>query len=145
VIVPRGGRSLVARVQQEARVPVIGHLEGNCHVYVDKAGEPGDGARHRPECEAAAHRSVRRAETLLVDAAAERTHSRHWSVNYSRQVVKCEATPRRVPSIRALRRRPKQTGTTEYLDAVIAVRLVDGVDGAIGHIARYGSDHTNRS
>jgi len=142
VIVPRGGKSLIARVQQEARVPVIGHLEGICHVYVDKS------ANLEMARSIVLNSKLRRtgicgaAETLLVDAAAERTH-------LARLVVEllgagCEVRgdaavravdPRVVPASEA-------DWSTEYLDAIIAVKLVDGVDGAIDHIARYGSDHT---
>jgi glutamate-5-semialdehyde dehydrogenase len=74
VIVPRGGKSLIARVQQEARVPVIGHLEGICHVYVDKRRTSKWRAVDRAERQAAAHRHLRRGRDAAVDAAAERTH-----------------------------------------------------------------------
>jgi glutamate-5-semialdehyde dehydrogenase len=142
VIVPRGGRSLVARVQQEARVPVIGHLEGNCHVYVDKAANL-DMARA-----IVLNAKLRRtgvcgaAETLLVDAAAARTHLAPLVSELldAGCEVRGDAATRAVdPRVAAA---TETDWYTEYLDAVIAVRLVDGVDGAIGHIARYGSDHT---
>ena len=142
VIVPRGGRSLVARVQQEARVPVIGHLEGNCHVYVDQA------ANLEMARAIVLNAKLRRtgvcgaAETLLVDAAAERTHL----APLVRELLDAGCEVRGDAATRAVDPRvAAATETdwyTEYLDAVIAVRLVDGVDGAIEHIARYGSDHT---
>jgi glutamate-5-semialdehyde dehydrogenase len=142
VIVPRGGRSLVARVQQEARVPVIGHLEGNCHVYVDRA------ANLEMARAIVLNAKLRRtgvcgaAETLLVDAAAERTHL----APLVRELLDAGCEVRGDAATRATDPRvAAATETdwyTEYLDAVIAVRLVDGVDGAIEHIARYGSDHT---
>jgi glutamate-5-semialdehyde dehydrogenase len=142
VVVPRGGRSLVERVQREARVPVIGHLEGNCHVYVDRA------ANLEMARSIVLNAKLRRtgvcgaAETLLVDAAAARTHL----VPLVRELLDAgcevrgdEATravdPRVVPATQADWR-------TEFLDAIIAVKLVDGVDGAIEHVARYGSAHT---
>ncbi len=142
VIVPRGGKSLIARVQQEARVPVIGHLEGICHVYVDKS------ANLEMARSIVLNSKLRRtgicgaAETLLVDAAAERTHLARLVVEL--RGAGCEVRgdaavravdPRVVPASEA-------DWSTEYLDAIIAVKLVDGVDGAIDHIARYGSDHT---
>jgi glutamate-5-semialdehyde dehydrogenase len=142
VIVPRGGRSLVARVQQEARVPVIGHLEGNCHVYVDRA------ANLEMARAIVLNAKLRRtgvcgaAETLLVDAAAERTHL----ASLVRALIEAGCEVRGDAATRAVD--PRVTAATEtdwyteYLDAVIAVRVVDGVDGAIEHIARYGSDHT---
>jgi glutamate-5-semialdehyde dehydrogenase len=142
VIVPRGGRSLIARVQQEARVPVIGHLEGICHVYVDRA------ASLEMARSILLNAKLRRtgvcgaAETLLVDAAAERTHLAplvRALLDAGCEVRGDAATravdPRVLPAIEA-------DWHTEYLDAIIAVKLVDGVDGAIEHIARCSSDHT---
>jgi glutamate-5-semialdehyde dehydrogenase len=142
VIVPRGGRSLIARVQQEARVPVIGHLEGICHVYVDRAASL-DMARA-----IVLNAKLRRtgicgaAETLLVDRAAAGKLLAPLVlalIEAGCEVRGDDATravdPRVLPASEA-------DWHTEYLDAIIAVRLVDGVDGAIEHIARYGSDHT---
>ncbi len=142
VIVPRGGRSLIARVQQEARVPVIGHLEGICHVYVDRA------ASLEMARSIVLNAKLRRtgvcgaAETLLVDAAAERTHLAplvRALLDAGCEVRGDAATravdPRVLPATEA-------DWHTEYLDAIIAVKLVDGVDGAIEHIARCSSDHT---
>jgi glutamate-5-semialdehyde dehydrogenase len=142
VVVPRGGKSLIARVQQDARVPVIGHLEGNCHVYVDGAADL------RMAREIVRNAKLRRtgicgaAETLLIDEACVGTHL----VPIVRELLDagCEvrgdervqqADPRVVPAT-------EQDWRTEYLDAIIAARVVDGVDEAIEHIARYGSAHT---
>jgi glutamate-5-semialdehyde dehydrogenase len=142
LLVPRGGRSLVERVQQEARVPVIGHLDGNCHVYVDAEADL-DMARA-----IVLNAKLRRtgvcgaAETLLVD--------RHAPVSHLPTLLgalldagcevrgddDCRAADGRV------RAATEEDWYTEFLDAVIAVRLVDGVDGAIEHIARCGSSHT---
>ena len=142
VIVPRGGKSLIARVQQEARVPVIGHLEGNCHVYVDRA------ANLEMARSIVLNAKLRRtgicgaAETLLVDAAAERTHL----AVLVKELLDAGCEVRGDAAARAVDPRvvaaTEQDWFTEYLDAVIAVKLVDGVDGAIEHIARYGSNHT---
>ena len=142
VIVPRGGKSLIARVQQEARVPVIGHLEGICHVYVDRA------ANLEMARSIVLNAKLRRtgvcgaAETLLVDAAAERTHL----APLVRDLLDAGCEVRGDAAARAVDSRvvaaTEEDWHTEYLDAIIAVKLVDGVDGAIEHIARYGSDHT---
>jgi glutamate-5-semialdehyde dehydrogenase len=142
VIVPRGGKSLIARVQQEARVPVIGHLEGNCHVYVDRA------ANLEMARSIVLNAKLRRtgicgaAETLLVDAAAERTHL----AALVRELLDAGCEVRGDAAARAVDPRVKAATETdwytEYLDAIIAVKLVDGVDGAIDHIARHGSAHT---
>jgi len=141
-LVPRGGRSLVERVQREARVPVIGHLEGNCHVYVDRDADL------RMARVVAVNAKMRRtgicgaAETLLVDRACAGTHL----VPIVRDLLEAgcevrgdEAVQRADPRVRAAH---EDDWYTEYLDAIIAARVVDGVDAAIAHIARYGSAHT---
>jgi glutamate-5-semialdehyde dehydrogenase len=141
-LVPRGGRSLVARVQQEARVPVIGHLEGNCHVYVDRDADV------RMARTIALNAKMRRtgicgaAETLLIDEACAATHL----APVVRELldagceVRGDAAVQRVDA--RVRPASEEDWYTEYLDAIIAARVVAGVDGAIAHIARYGSAHT---
>jgi glutamate-5-semialdehyde dehydrogenase len=143
VIVPRGGKSLVARVQTEARVPVFAHLEGICHVYVDKA------AKLDMAQTIVLNAKMRRtgvcgaAETLLVDHAAAATHLKPlvtMLLDSGCEVRGDEAT-------RAVDQRVKpaneQDWSTEYLDAIISAKVVDGVDGAIAHIERFGSHHTD--
>ena len=142
VIVPRGGKSLVARVQQEARVPVIGHLEGNCHVYVDRDADV------RMAQAIALNAKMRRtgicgaAETLLIDRASLATHL----VPLVRTLLEAGCEVRGDEIVRGADPRvlaaSEQDWQTEYLDAIIAARVVDGVEGAIAHIARYGSAHT---
>jgi glutamate-5-semialdehyde dehydrogenase len=143
VLVPRGGKSLVARVQTEARIPVFAHLEGVCHVYVDKAAAL-DMAKS-----IVLNAKMRRtgvcgaAETLLVDRAAAGTHLEPLI----RMLLDAGCEIRGDDVVRTVDARVK-TATeedwyAEYLDAIIAVRLVDGVDGAIEHIERYGSHHTD--
>jgi glutamate-5-semialdehyde dehydrogenase len=143
VIVPRGGKSLVARVQAEARVPVFAHLEGICHVYVDKAA-PLEMAktillnakmRRTGVCGAA--------ETLLVDRAAAPTHLAPLVT----MLLDAGCEVRGDEATRAVDRRVKPASeedwSTEYLDAVISAKVVDGVDAAIAHVERYGSHHTD--
>jgi glutamate-5-semialdehyde dehydrogenase len=142
VIVPRGGKSLVARVQQEARVPVIGHLEGNCHVYVDRDADV------RMACTIALNAKMRRtgvcgaAETLLIDRACVSTHL--GPIVKDLLAAGCEV--RGDPTVQKADSRvlpaTEDDWYTEYLDAIIAARVVDGVDGAIAHIKTYGSAHT---
>ena len=142
VIVPRGGKSLVARVQKEARVPVIGHLEGNCHVYVDRDADV------RMARTIAVNAKLRRtgvcgaAETLLVDRACVGTHLGPIVKDLLEAgcEVRGDATVQKVDS-RVLPA-TEDDWYTEYLDAIIAARVVDGVDGAIAHIETYGSAHT---
>jgi glutamate-5-semialdehyde dehydrogenase len=142
VIVPRGGKSLVARVQQEARVPVIGHLEGNCHVYVDRDADV------RMARTIAVNAKMRRtgvcgaAETLLVDRACVDTHLAPLIEDLIAAgcEVRGDATVQKVDS--RVRPATEDDWYTEYLDSIIAARVVDGVDAAIAHIAKYGSAHT---
>ncbi len=142
VIVPRGGKSLVARVQSEARVPVFAHLEGICHLYIDKSADL-DMARA-----IAVNAKMRRtgicgaAETLLVDRAVAQTHL--VPVLDDLLAKGCEI--RGSDEVRLLYPLAKPVSeedwSTEYLDAIISVRLVDGISGAIQHINRYSSHHT---
>jgi glutamate-5-semialdehyde dehydrogenase len=143
VIVPRGGKSLVDRVQKEARVPVFAHLEGVCHVYVDKAASL-DMAKT-----IVLNAKMRRtgvcgaAETLLVDRAAASTHLKPLVAMLldAGCEVRGDATVQKAdPRVKPA---SEQDWSTEYLDAVITAGVVDGVDAAIGHIERYGSHHTD--
>ena len=142
VVVPRGGKGLVKRVQEEARVPVIGHLDGNCHVYVDA------GADLRMATTIALNAKLRRtgvcgaAETLLVDRACAATHLAPLvkALLDAGCEVRGDAAAQRVDARVIVA--TEDDWFTEYLDAVIAVRVVDGVQGAIDHIAKYGSAHT---
>jgi glutamate-5-semialdehyde dehydrogenase len=143
VIVPRGGKSLVERVQRDARVPVFGHLEGLCHVYVD-------GAADLAKAQAiAVNAKMRRpgicgaAETLLVDRACAETHLKPLVS----ALIDAGCEVRGDSDVKAADARVKPASEadwgTEYLDAVISAKLVDGVEGAIGHIASHGSQHTD--
>jgi glutamate-5-semialdehyde dehydrogenase len=143
VIVPRGGKSLVARVQAEARVPVFAHLEGVCHVYVDRAA-PLDMAmsivrnaklRRTGVCGAA--------ETLLVDRAAAATHLKPLVTMLLDAGCEVRGDAAAQQADRRVKPASEEDWSTEYLDAIITAGVVDGVDAAIGHIERYGSHHTD--
>ncbi len=142
VIVPRGGKSLVARVQQDARVPVIGHLEGNCHVYVDAAADLAMARNIVLNAKLRRTGVCGAAETLLVDRRGAGT----LLAPLVKALIEAGCEVRGCAETRAVdaRVRPaaEEDWYTEYLDAIIAVRVVDGVEGAIAHIARYGSQHT---
>jgi glutamate-5-semialdehyde dehydrogenase len=142
VIVPRGGKSLVARVQQEARVPVIGHLEGNCHVYVDRAADLNMARAIVKNAKLRRTGICGAAETLLVDEACVATHL----APIVRDLLDAGCEVRGDRSVQGVDPRVKaateEDWYTEYLDAVIAAKVVHGVDDAIAHIARYGSAHT---
>jgi glutamate-5-semialdehyde dehydrogenase len=143
VIVPRGGKDLVARVQAEARVPVFAHLEGICHVYVDRAASL-DMAKT-----IVLNAKMRRtgvcgaAETLLVDRAAAPTHLKPLVA----MLIDAGCEVRGDAAVQAADPRAKpardEDWSTEYLDAVISAKVVDGVDAAIAHVERYGSHHTD--
>ena len=142
VMVPRGGKSLIARVRKEARVPVIGHLEGVCHVYVD------GGANLPMATRIVLNAKMRRtgicgsAETLLVDGACAATHLAPLikTLLDAGCEVRGDAASARIDA--RVKAATEQDWYAEYLDAIIAVRVVDGVDAAIAHIHRYGSQHT---
>jgi glutamate-5-semialdehyde dehydrogenase len=142
VVVPRGGKSLIARVQQEARVPVIGHLEGNCHVYVDKDADVSMARDIVKNAKLRRTGICGSAETVLFDRACVATHVP--VVIKALLDAKCE-----VRGDEAVRKADDRVTAakeddwyTEYLDAIIAAKVVEGVEGAIAHIAKYGSAHT---
>jgi glutamate-5-semialdehyde dehydrogenase len=142
MIVPRGGKSLVARVQKEARVPVLAHLEGICHTYVHEKADLNKARalvlngkmRRTGICGAT--------ETMLIDRSILATHLK--TILDDLTEAGCEI--RADAAVRALYAGAKpateEDWRTEYLDAIIAVRAVDGVEQAIDHIATYGSQHT---
>ena len=142
VIVPRGGKSLVERVLREARVPVFAHLEGVCHVYVDRGADLAmaraiilNAKLRRPEVCGAA-------ETLLLDRAVIDTHLQPLLDELIE--AGCEIRGDETVCAHESRARPAQESDwfAEYLAPILAVRVVDGVDAAIAHIAHYGSNHT---
>lgn len=142
VIVPRGGKSLVARVQSEARVPVFAHLEGLCHIYVDSS------ANLEMAKKIVVNAKMRRtgicgaAETLLVDSAVASTHLAplvHVLVEAGCEVRGSQAVRDIVANVQPA---TEEDWRTEYLDAIISVTVVDGISGAIDHIGTYSSNHT---
>lgn len=143
VLIPRGGHSLVERVQSEARVPVFAHLDGICHVYVDKDA---DIAMAR---DIAVNSKMRRtgicgaAETLLIDRAALKTHLSAITIALANADCEIRGDAEVQAAYDLVAPATEQDWSAEYLDAIIAVRVVDGVDEAIKHIATYGSHHTD--
>jgi glutamate-5-semialdehyde dehydrogenase len=142
VIVPRGGRGLVERVQKEARVPVFAHLEGLCHVYVDRSADLDMAVAITVNAKMRRTGICGAAETLLVDRAAADTHL----VPVLEALNKAGCEIRATDEIRARFAKAKPVTeadwTTEYLDTIISAKLVDGVGEAIEHIETYSSHHT---
>ena len=142
LVIPRGGKPLIAHVREHARVPVQSHLDGICHVYVDRDADPAmaldivvnSKMRRTGVCNAA--------ETLLVDAAVAATMLPGIAAALSARGCELrgdDAARRIVP---AMVPATQADWDTEYLDAILSVRIVNGPQGALGHIARYGSGHT---
>jgi glutamate-5-semialdehyde dehydrogenase len=143
VIVPRGGRGLIERVRNEARVPVIGHLDGVCHVYVDRDADLEMAKRIVFNAKLRRTGVCGAAETLLVDRAAAPMQLGplvHLLLDAGCAVRGDETAAAVDTRVTAA---TEQDWYTEYLDAIIAVRVVDGVDAAIAHIGQYGSKHTD--
>jgi glutamate-5-semialdehyde dehydrogenase len=143
VIVPRGGKGLVARVQAEARLPVFAHLDGNCHVYVDRAADPAMAQAIVLNAKMRRTGVCGAAETLLVDRAAAAIHL----VPLIRMLLDAGCAVRGDRDVQAAD--PRVTAatvddwSTEYLDAIIAAKVVDGIGEAIAHVERFGSHHTD--
>lgn len=142
VVVPRGGKSLIERVLRDARVPVIGHLEGICHTYVHASADVEMAKKVTLNAKMRRTGICGATETLLIDRACLDTHYRPIAdalaeagceLRGDREI--CARDPRATPAT-------EEDWRTEYLDSIIAVRVVSGVEEAIDHITRYGSGHT---
>jgi len=141
--IPRGGEGLIRRVAEEARMPVLKHYKGNCHIYVEKSADPDmaerivvNGKCQRPGvCNAV--------ESLLVDAAAAPTFLPRVAAALRQRGVElrgCPATRRLVPDAGEA---TEDDYAAEYLDLILSVKVVEGLDEAVAHIGRYGSGHTD--
>ncbi|MER9140702.1 glutamate-5-semialdehyde dehydrogenase [Mesorhizobium sp. M0830] len=142
VIIPRGGKSLVGRVQNEARVPVFAHLEGICHLYIDRSAKLDMAVRIAVNAKMRRTGVCGAAETLLIDRAVASTHlvpildalrAAGCEIHADAEVLKIFSDAKPATDL---------DWVTEYLDAIIAVKLVDGIDGAVEHIETFSSHHT---
>ena len=143
VIVPRGGKGLVARVQAEARVPVFAHLEGVVHIFIDKAASLAMAKTIVLNAKMRRTGVCGAVETLLIDRAAAATHLEplvEMLLDAGCEIRGDKATQAVDSRVKAA---AESDFGTEFLDAILAVKVVDGVDAAIAHIERYGSHHTD--
>lgn len=148
VIIPRGGKGLIERVAREAKVPVIKHLDGNCHVYVDASAELELALRVTDNAKTQKYSPCNAAESLLVHAAIAPAFLPPLGALFAAKGVEMRgdaaslALLRPVPGL-ALAAATEQDWSDEYLAPVISVKIVAGLDAAIAHINRYGSHHTD--
>jgi len=142
VIVPRGGKGLVGLVQREARVPVFAHLEGICHVYVDGAADPEKARAIVLNAKTRRTGICGSAETVLIDKAFFAKHAAPFIADLLAAGVEVRADGALAELEGTVKAKAEDFGV-EYLDMIIAAKLVDGVDEAIRHIGIFGSNHTD--
>lgn len=143
VIIPRGGKSLIARISREAKVPVIKHLDGVCHVYVDASADLDKALAIAVNAKTHRYGTCNTMETLLIDAPVAAQLLPKLAAAYAEHDVElrgCERTREQLPNVAAA---SEDDWYAEYLAPVLAVRIVEGIDEAIAHIERYGSQHTD--
>ncbi|MFO1281356.1 MAG: glutamate-5-semialdehyde dehydrogenase [Burkholderiales bacterium] len=143
VIVPRGGKSLIERISREARVPVIKHLDGVCHVFIDAAADPGMAIRIADNAKTQRYSPCNTMETLLVHAGIAARVLPPLAEIYLRKGVELRGCERSRAIVPAMKPATEQDWFEEYLAPILAVRVVDSLDAAIDHIATYGSQHTD--
>ena len=142
VIVPRGGKSLIERISNDARVPVIKHLDGTCHVYIDEGADEDMAEAIAVNAKTQRYGTCNTMETLLVHQAMAEAMLPRLAVAYEAAGVElrgCERTCALVPGAIAA---TEQDWYEEYLGPILAVRVVDDIDAAMDHIDRYSSQHT---
>jgi glutamate-5-semialdehyde dehydrogenase len=142
VIVPRGGKGLIERISKEAKVPVIKHLDGNCHVYVDDAADPAKALRIVENAKTQRLGTCNTAESLLIArsvAASQLPALCAMLIDKGVEIRGCAETMKLVPQAKAA---SEEDYYTEYLAAIISVKVVAGIDEAIAHINKYSSAHT---
>jgi glutamate-5-semialdehyde dehydrogenase len=143
VIVPRGGKSLIERISREAKVPVIKHLDGVCHVYVDAAADLDKAVRIADNAKTQRYAPCNTMETLLVHAGVAARVLPPLAAIYAAKGVELRGCERASAIVPAMRPATEDDWYTEYLAPILAVRVVDSLDEAIAHIAKYGSQHTD--
>ena len=143
VIIPRGGKSLIARISREAKVPVIKHLDGVCHVYVDASADLDKALAIAVNAKTHRYGTCNTMETLLVDAPVAAALLPRLAEAYAEHAVELRGCARTREILAGITAASDEDWGAEYLAPVLAVRVVDGIDVAIEHIERYGSHHTD--
>ncbi len=143
VIVPRGGKSLIERVAREAKVPVIKHLDGVCHVFIDEHADIDMAVRVADNAKTQRYSPCNTMETLLVHANIAARVLPPLCRIYLDKGVELRGDPAARGLVSAMTPASEEDWTTEYLAPILAIRVVDSLDAAIEHIARYGSQHTD--
>jgi len=143
VIVPRGGKSLVARVQQDARVPVMAHLEGICHTYVHAGADLAMARRIVVNAKLRRTGVCGATETVLIDRACAATHLAPIVGDLLDKGCEVRGDVPTQASDRRVKAAADSDWGQEFLEAIVAIRVVDGLDEALAHIRRYGSAHTD--
>jgi glutamate-5-semialdehyde dehydrogenase len=146
VIIPRGGRGLIERISAEAKVPVIKHLDGNCHVYVDEHVDLDLAVQVTDNAKTQKYSPCNAAESLLVHAAQAGTFLPRIGAIFAAKGVQMRGCPRATAALAGLPGVVPATvedWATEYLAPIISIKVVDSLDDAMAHIGRYGSHHTD--
>lgn len=143
IIVPRGGKSLIERVQNDSRVPVMAHLDGICHIYVDEYADLDKAVAITVNAKLRRTGICGSAETLLIDQKIAKRHMPTILRALDEKGCEIRGDKNVIALFAKATEATEEDWGTEYLDAIISVRVVDGVGGAIGHIATYGSNHTD--
>ncbi|AFL73018.1 glutamate-5-semialdehyde dehydrogenase [Thiocystis violascens] len=143
VIIPRGGKGLIERISREARVPVIKHLDGICHVYIDEHADPDKAFKVAMNAKTQRYGTCNTMETLLVDAPAATKILPGLAAAYREKGVELRGCPRTREILPDAVSATETDWDTEYLAPILAIRIVDGLDAAMDHIARHGSAHTD--
>ncbi len=142
LIIPRGGKSLVARVQSEARVPVLAHLEGICHTYIHAAADPAKARAITVNAKMRRTGICGATETLLIDRKLDVAVAKHVLEDLAAKGCEIRGDEAVQALYPAAKPATEEDWRTEYLDAIISVKFVDSVEDAIRHVETYGSHHT---
>jgi glutamate-5-semialdehyde dehydrogenase len=143
VIVPRGGKSLIERISREAKVPVIKHLDGVCHVYIDASADAGMAIRIADNAKTQRYSPCNTMETLLVHAGIAARVLPPLAAIYLSKNVELRGDERARALVPGMKSATEDDWYTEYLAPILSVRIVDSLDDAIAHVAKYGSQHTD--